>query len=237
MPKQEMKAVILAGGLGKRLRPLISDRPKPLAEVQGKPVLQRVVEALREQGYRNLVFCVGVMGEQIEAHFGDGAALGVSIEYSWEDRPLGTAGAVWNARPRLPGPFLLLNGDCLALLDYGKMVQVFHARAAEAVIALVRVDDISSYGSVALDEEGRVVSFREKVAEGGPGLINAGAYVLHPESLFAYAGPPPMDLERQVFPRMIQDGRRVWGVAFEAPFVDIGTPERYREAQTLGWLR
>jgi NDP-sugar pyrophosphorylase family protein len=231
------KAVILAGGLATRLRQQVPDRPKCLVEVQGRPLIDHVLGNLADQGFSRVVLCTGVMANQVRAHMGDGSRYGLHVEYSPEEDPLGTAGAVYHAHRLLTEPFLLLNGDCLSQIDFPRLIDFFHERLADAVIALIQMPDISEYGHVEIGADGRVLAFLEKQPHHRPGHINAGAYVFRPEILWRYAGgEPPVSLERDVFPAMITEGRRLYGLPFDVPFIDIGTPERLAEAQAADWL-
>ena len=231
------KTAILAGGLATRLRDQVPDRPKCLVEVRGRPLIDHLLTALSNQGFSQIVLCLGVMADQVGAHLGDGLGFGLNIEYAEEKEPLGTAGALYNARDLLTHPFLCLNGDCLSRIDFRALVQFFHDRQADAVIALISMPDVSEYGNVEVDREHRVLAFREKQRKRRPGLINAGAYVFRPEALWEYAGsPPPVSLERDVFPKMIADRRPLFALTFDAPFIDIGTPERLTQAQQAEWL-
>ncbi len=231
------KAVILVGGLATRLREHVPDRPKCLVPVRGRPVVDHLLSALSNQGFSQVVLCVGVMAEQVRAHLGSGLAFGLRVEYSQEDQPLGTAGAVYNARHLLPEPFLLLNGDCLSKINFRALVSLLQERQADGVMALIEMPDISEYGHVEISAEGRVLAFREKQPEHRPGLINAGAYALRPQALWPYAGgQPPVSLEEDVFPNMIADGRALLALPFDVPFIDVGTAERLAQAQQADWL-
>jgi NDP-sugar pyrophosphorylase family protein len=230
-----MQALILAGGLGTRLRPLVSDRPKPLAEVQGKPFLAYQLEQLRAGGLRELVFCVGYLADQIQAYFGDGGAWGVHIAYAVETTPLGTAGAIKNAQRFVNGPFLALNGDSYLELNFQAMVE-HHRRQRAAdprllgTLAAVSVDDASAYGTLVLDEAGRIVRFREKDAA-GQGWINGGVYVLEPELLDLIPPKQAVSIEKETFPQALEQGYRLLAYPVRGFFVDIGTPEGYRRFQ------
>ncbi len=231
------KAALLVGGLATRLRDQVPDRPKCLVDIRGRPLIDHLLTALSNQGFSRIVLCLGVMADQVRAHLGNGLGFGLKIEYAEEEEPLGTAGALYNARDLLPHPFLCLNGDCLSRIDFRGLVHFFREKQADAAIALVSMPDISEYGSVEIGPDNKVLAFREKQPERRPGLINAGAYVFRPEALWEYAGgPPPVSLEHDVFPKMIADGRPLFALTFEVPFIDIGTPERLAEAQQAEWL-
>ncbi|MGB9880036.1 MAG: nucleotidyltransferase family protein [Anaerolineae bacterium] len=226
-----MKALILAGGLGTRLQALVKDRPKPMAEVKGKPFLEYQIQALRDQGFTEIVLCVGHLGEQIQDYFGDGRRWGVYIAYAVEKELLGTAGAIRNAAPFLAGPFLVCNGDSYLELDMQALVQFHRQRRSSdpralGSIATVAVDDATAYGTLELDEAGRILSFREK-SRAGAGWINGGVYVLEPD-IFALIPPGrPVSLERETFPLALASGWHLYGYPVQGFFVDIGTPEGY----------
>ena len=224
--------LILAGGLGTRLRPVLPGLPKGLAPVGDRPFLQIQIELLREQGARHFVLCVGHLAGQIREAFGDGAALGVRIDYSVEgERLLGTGGALRLAdrffRPRA----LVLNGDTYLAADYERLVGAHREEntrsGALATLTVSRADDGSRFGTVLLDATGRYVAgFREKEAApaGGAGWLNAGAYVVERAFLDHVAPDAPASLERDVFPGVLRSGGRVAAATCAEPFYDIGTP-------------
>lgn len=233
-----MKAVILAGGLGTRLRSLISDRPKPMAAIAAeKPFLEYQIEYLRDAGIAEIILCVGYQWEKICEHFQGGEKWGVHLDYAVEETLLGTGGAVRNAMPFLPSEFLVLNGDSFLDLDLQKF-RAFHKikrREHEQLggsIALAEVSDRSQYGAVVLDAAGNIREFREKSpADSSPGLINAGIYLLEP-AIFQFIPPDTkISLEREVFPRLIAGGYPFAGYRSDGFFVDIGTPEGFHRFQ------
>jgi len=236
MPENLLKTlpvVILAGGLGTRLRPAVADRPKGLAPVGGKPFLEIQIELLSDQGADRFVLCVGHLAGQIEAHFGDGSRWGVRIEYSLEqEQLLGTAGALRLAQPWLDPQALVLNGDTYFALDYRRLVEHhrFERRRAGALatIALARALDASRYGSVLLDATGRhLAGFAEKgsFAAGTARWLNAGAYLLERELIDRIPVDRPASLERDVFPEVLRNGGRIAALTSEELFFDIGTPD------------
>ncbi|KKM13014.1 hypothetical protein SY88_00110 [Clostridiales bacterium PH28_bin88] len=225
-----MKAVILAGGLGTRLRPVVSNVPKSMAIIAGKPFLEYQVNWLAAQGVCDIVFCLGYMAEKIKEHFGDGAAFGVHIEYSVEDKPLGTAGALGLARHLLSPTFLVLNGD--TFLDVlVEQVLGFHL-AKEAVLSLVmvQVNDMAPYGEIVTDDRGKVLTFCEKGRQGA-GLINAGIYIMEKSILDIVPVGQTCSLEEEILPRLLEQGQPVYGFVHKGFFLDIGTPENYKRAQ------
>ncbi len=226
-------AFLLAGGQGTRLRPALADRPKPLAPVAGRPFVEWLVESLRGQGIRRIVFCTGHMADQIASHFGNGRAWGVEAAYSREESPLGTAGALRLAAERFPAAatLLALNADSSCRFDLARLAGVHADSGAAATLWLARVEDSARYGSVEIDGEGRVTAFREKRAAGGPGWINAGVYALERSVLRTVAPGRPVSLETEVLPALV--GRALRAVPGESPLLDIGTPESYAQAEAF----
>lgn len=199
-------ALILAGGYGKRLRPLTDDRPKPLVEVAGKPILMWQIEWLKRHGITDFVVLAGYKKEKIIESLGSGSKLGISVTYVVEDEPLGTGGAVKNARLTFSGrdPFLVVNGDIITNIDPKALLKALESTGAIAAIALVQLR--SPYGIVEVGDNGRVMSFREKpILEGY--WINAGVYALRPE-IEEYL-PAKGDLETYTFPALAREGKLV----------------------------
>ncbi len=219
-----LKALILAGGKGTRLRGVVDDLPKPMAPVGGRPFLEHLVEQLIRWEVREVVLATGYRGEVIASHFGDGSRWGVRLRVSQEASPQGTGGAVRDALPLLGRePFLLLNGDSFADADLAGLSALQASRPGSTALALVRLPDTGRYGRVTVDGEGRVLEFSEKRA-GGPGLINGGVLALDPASLPPLP-PGELSFEREVLPRLVEKG--AWGLVGEGFFVDIGVPEDY----------
>ncbi len=219
--------MILAGGLGTRLRPVVSDRPKPLALVLGVPFLELLVRSLTAKGVRDFVLLIGYMGNMIEDHFKSLELKGVSIRSSREQSPLGTGGAVKHAERFATDPTLLVNGDTFFDGDLDELFRFHKDKGAEVTLSLLPVDDASRYGSVTLDDNGGVTGFVEK-QEGvkGPGFINAGLSLLSREFIRKLPDGLSFSMEREVFPEAARSGQMV-GLCQERPFFDIGTPESY----------
>jgi NDP-sugar pyrophosphorylase family protein len=226
-----MKAVILAGGEGTRLRPLTLSTPKPVAPVVDRPFLSHQLDLLKGAGVDEVVFSVAYHPEQVEAVFGDGTETGIRIRYAVEDSPLGTGGAVKNAESFLDDLTIVLNGDVLADLDLGTIVARHQAQSAAATIVLTPVRNPAAYGLVETDLEGRVLRFVEKPRPDQirTNTINAGVYVLESRVLDLMPAGVKYSIERGFFPALLERGDRVLGPVHEGYWIDIGTPEKYRQ--------
>ena len=229
---ENIPALLLVGGMGTRLRPVLPSKPKPLAPVGDIPFLELLVLQLRAHGVRRLVMCTGHQADQIKAEFGDGRKWDILIEYSHEPRPLGTAGAIKFAEPMLSqsSDFLVMNGDSFLELDFRKFVHFHSEHNGLASIAVHRVPDAARYGTVHVDELNRVVCFSEKMGIQEPGVVNGGVYVFRRE-IVRHIPDGAASLEKDVLPGVLEHG----AFAFEEPgmFIDIGTPEDYSRAQVL----
>lgn len=229
-----MKALILAGGLGTRLQPVVADRPKPMAQANGKPFLEYQIEWLRRQGLREIVLCVGHLAGHIRDYFGAGQRWDVRIRYAVETELLGTAGAIKNAEPFVEDTFCVLNGDSFLDADLQAIIESHkRSRAVDprtlGTLAAVFVPDAAAYGTLDLGHH-RVSQFREK-GTGGPGWINGGIYVLEPEILELIPAGRPVSIERETFPQILERGYHLYAYPVEGFFVDIGTPAGYHRFQ------
>lgn len=224
-----MKALILAGGFGTRLRGIIEDKPKSMAPVANRPFLVYLTLQLKEQGLTDIVLCIGYRGEQIEKYFDDGSRWGVHIAYSQEKEPLGTGGAMNLAEGLIRGEnFLVMNGDSFLDVDLNGLVEFHLEREALATMALVEVKDPARYGTVEINERGEIESFGEKGKSSRSKLVNGGVYVLNRE-IFEYIPEGKVSLEKEVFPKLV--GKGFCGVPVKGFFVDIGVPEDYKRLQ------
>lgn len=224
---KDVTAVILAGGLGKRLRPVVSDRPKVLANVLGRPFLEHLFDRLARYGVHRAVLCAGFMADLLDAAYRDGYG-DMTIAIAREKELLGTGGAVRNALPLIESdPVLVLNGDSYCTADLAE----FYAGASgsERSMLLVRCEECGDYGRVETDADGRVTAYFEKEQSAGEGWVNAGVYLLSKAAIASIPAGGPVSIERDVFPAWIQDG--ILGVRLEGGFLDIGTPERLAEAE------
>ena len=226
-----MKAVILAGGEGTRLRPLTLSTPKPVVPVVDRPFLHHQLDLLARAGIREIVFCVAYRPERLQEVFGDGSALGLRIHYAFEDPPLGTGGAVRNAQPLLDDRTVVLNGDVLTDLDLSRVVADHEARRASVSIVLAPVPNPSAFGLVETDATGRVRRFLEKPRpeEITTNNINAGVYVLETRVLELIPPGVAHSIERGFFPAILARGDLVLGPVHTGYWIDIGTPEKYRD--------
>lgn len=224
-------AFVLCGGLGTRLRTVVSDRPKSMALVAGVPFLEILLQQLRAAGIRQVVLGTGYRAEQIEEYFKDGAQLDLLIQYSREQLPLGTGGALKLAEPALSDPILVMNGDSYADWEFIRLIQLYWEKEADVVIVLQSVPDVSRYGSVTIDSCQRVTEFVEKGARTGAGLINAGIYLLKKKIVADLPSGCPISLEKEVFPELL--GNKVYGLVSRGNFIDIGVPADLERAQSL----
>ncbi|PYL59708.1 MAG: hypothetical protein DMF24_12485 [Verrucomicrobia bacterium] len=230
-PTDAVRAFVLCGGPGTRLRPVIADRPKSMALISGTPFLQLLLDRLTSQGVGDVILGTGYMAEKIERYFDCANKSAMCIRYSREDEPLGTAGALKLAEPLISDPVLVLNGDTYVEWSLVPMLELFTEKKADMVLVLHAVADVTRYGSVALDHQGRVTQFVEKGAAAGPGLINAGVYLLRKQIVRNLPAGTAISLEREVFPRLLD--RQVYGLVCTGLFIDIGIPDDLRQAQVL----
>jgi mannose-1-phosphate guanylyltransferase len=230
-----MQALILAGGLGTRLRPVIgAELPKPMATFAGRPFLLYLVLQLRQAGFGEIWFLTGHGAPLVQTYFGTGDTWGVSLRYSVEPVPLGTAGALRHVLPQLSGDrFLVTNGDSFLSAPLGDLVDAharsLAARPTAATLALVARDDASRFGAVTLDPDGAVRAFREKDPEPAAGLVSAGIYVVERGILDAIPPDRPVSLEREVWPHLL-DGR-LRGLPMDGAFTDMGVPDAFAALQ------
>jgi mannose-1-phosphate guanylyltransferase len=226
-----MRAVILAGGEGTRLRPLTLTTPKPVVPVVDRPLLRHQLDLLAGAGVGvgEVVFSVGYRPERVEAVFGDGSAFGVRIRYAVEDTPLGTGGAVRNALPLLDDRTIVLNGVILTDVDLRPIVARHVAERASATILLTPVPNPAAYGLVETEPGGRVLRFLEKPKpdEITTNTINAGIYVLETRVLDLMPAGVNYSIERGFFPALLARGDLVLGPVHPGYWIDIGTPEKY----------
>ena len=227
-----MKAIVLVGGRGTRLRPLTLDTPKPLLPIANKPFLERQLDWLAEFGIDHVVLSMGYLPDAFEAHFDGSTYRGMQISYAVEEEPLGTAGGVAYAAAGSEERFVVCNGDVLTDLDLAEMVSFHDKNQAEATICLSEVEDPSAFGVVPTREDGSVIAFVEKPpADRAPSRwINAGTYVLEPSFLERIPPRLNVSIERETFPKVIEEPDRLFGFQSTGYWLDIGTPDKYLQA-------
>jgi mannose-1-phosphate guanylyltransferase / phosphomannomutase len=227
-----MKAVVMAGGEGTRLRPLTSNQPKPLVPIVGKPCMEHIIELLKRHGLEDVIVTVAFLPQAIRSYFGSGETLGIDLAYSVEESPLGTAGSVRLAAGRLDDTFLVISGDALCDLDLSRLIDFHREKKASATIGLKSVENPLEFGIVVTDEDGRIERFLEKPSWGQvfSDTINTGIYVLEPEVLKHIPADRPFDFSKELFPLLLEMGRPLYGYALEGYWQDIGNLDQYRQA-------
>lgn len=227
---KNIDVVILSGGQGSRLRELISDRPKPMAEIDSRPFLDILMEYVAGFGFRRFIVCTGYMSDVIRKYY-SGRDLPYEVVISNEDKPLGTGGAVKNSESLIRSSnILLMNGDSFCPLDLNGFVKFHTDKQSELSLTLVKVDDARDYGTVVIDESNRIVAFAEKKSKKS-GLVNAGVYIINRSALSLIPPNTFYSLEHDLFPMLIN--RNFFGYITKEMFIDIGTPERFKMAQKV----
>ena len=227
-----MKAILLAGGKGTRLRPLTLNTPKPIVPIFNRPFLMYQLDQLRQvPEITEVILSLNYQPRRIEETFGDGEALGLKISYAVEPQPLGTGGAIKFSAQTVQDSVIVLNGDVLQQIDLAAVVARHRERRAKATIVLTPVDNPTAYGLVETDEDGNVRRFLEKpkADEITCNTINAGVYVLEPETLDRIPDNENYSIERQYFPSLVANGETFVAYVNDGYWIDIGTPEKYRQ--------
>ena len=227
-----MKAVIMAGGEGTRLRPQTSNLPKPMLPLVGRPMMEHIVSLLRRHGITDIVVTVAFLPNAIRSYFGDGSELGVSMVYATEESPLGTAGSVRNAREQLTERFLVISGDVLTDIDLTSVIDFHEKNEALATIALCAVENPLEFGIVITREDGTIERFLEKPGWGQvfSDTINTGIYVLEPEIFERIPGGRSVDFSGEVFPTVLEAGDPLYGFVADGYWEDVGTTAAYLKA-------
>jgi mannose-1-phosphate guanylyltransferase/phosphomannomutase len=227
-----VKAVIMAGGEGTRLRPLTSNAPKPMLPLVNEPMMEHIVRLLQQHGFDDIVVTVAFMANHIRTYFGDGSDFGVRMVYATEETPLGTAGSVRNAMDELDERFLVISGDVLTDLDLSAIVAVHEQNSALATIGLVRVENPLEFGIVITREDGSIERFLEKPSWGQvfSDTINSGIFVLEPEIFDHIEAGRPVDFSAEVFPALLEAKEPLFGAVGEGYWEDVGTLEAYLRA-------
>ncbi len=227
--------VILAGGLGTRLEDVVGDQPKPIAEIRGRPFLDILIEDLAQQGLRRFILCVGHRREQIIAHY----RSRIDAEYVFSEEPelLGTGGAVRNADGLArSNPYLVLNGDSFCAVDYGRFLAFHRQKGTGLSLVVAPARGRTDAGTIELAQDGRITRFREKesIENTAQTYISAGIYLVRKSLPLTWRFATPFSLEHEVFPRAAIDGK-CYGFQVNSDVIDIGTPDRYLEAQKTPW--
>lgn len=229
-----MKAVVMAGGSGSRLRPLTVARPKPMVPMVNKPVMAHIRDLLKRHHIDEMIVTLQFMPDDIQGYFGDGSDHDMIIHYSVEDIPLGTAGSVKNAQGYLDETFLVISGDAVTDFDLQAIVNYHHLKGGKATIVLTRVPSPLEYGVIITDPEGRIREFQEKPGWGDvlSDTVNTGIYVLEPEVLDYFEPNIPFDFSKDLFPLMLEKGDPLYGYVASGYWCDIGNLSEYLRATT-----
>lgn len=229
MDLENITAAILAGGLGTRLHSKIKGKQKVLVKVKNYPFLRHLLDKLNKTGIKKVVICTGYLGEQVKKEFGKKYG-NFSISYSQENSKLDTAGAIRLALPLLKSEDILVtNGDSYFNCDLRKFWQFHLKKKSKASILLTRIFNMDRYGQVVLDKNNRITSFQEKSGKMGTGLINSGIYLFKKSLLLKIPKDKAVSLEKELFPSLV--GKDFYGFEGHGKFIDIGTPQSYKEAQ------
>ena len=227
-----MRAVVMAGGEGSRLRPLTINRPKPMVPLVNKPVIVHILELLKKHGITSVVITLQYMPDRVQDYFGDGSAMGMEINYSIEEVPLGTAGSVKNAQQFLDEPFLVISGDAVTDFDLSAIVQYHKSQKALATLTLYRVPNPLEYGVVIVNKEGRIREFQEKPSWGEviSDTVNTGIYVLEPQVLDYFEAGKSFDFSKDLFPILLEKSDPLYGYVAGGYWCDVGNVQEYMRA-------
>ncbi len=227
-----MKAVVMAGGEGSRLRPLTIGRPKPMVPLSAKPVMGHILDLLKRHGITEVVVTLHFMPEAIQSYFGSGNSLGMRIHYAIEELPLGTAGSVKNAQEFLDEPFVIISGDAVTDINLQQVIDFHQSKKSQATLTLYRVPNPLEYGVIITDPDGKITQFLEKPSWGEviSDTVNTGIYVVEPQVLDLIPAGVPTDWSKDVFPQMLQEGRPLYGYTAGGYWTDIGDIPEYMRA-------
>jgi mannose-1-phosphate guanylyltransferase / phosphomannomutase len=228
-----IKAVVMAGGEGSRLRPVTMNRPKPLVPICNQPIMEHILALLKRHGITDVVSTLYYLADEIQSHFGDGSDFDVQMSYTTEESPLGTAGSVKNAEDRLKdGTFLIVSGDALTDCDLTKAIAFHKEKGSLATLILARVPTPLEFGVVITGEDGRVERFLEKPAwsEVFSDTVNTGMYILEPEIFDLMEPDVAYDWSADIFPRLLEEGKPMYGYVMSEYWADVGSLTQYREA-------
>lgn len=226
----DIDVLVLCGGIGKRLQSVVNDRPKPMAKIGGRPFLDILVSRVASFGFRRFILCTGYMADSIRQHYQDGEGS-LEIVFSEEKTPLGTGGAIGNAGRLIKSLlFLVLNGDSLCDVDLKKFLRFHRKTRALCSIVLAYSENSKDYGNVALGQDSRVTQFDEKAQASKDSFVSAGIYLFQKQVL-SFMPVGNFSLEKDLFPAIV--GRGFYGYISDKGFIDIGTPQKYMNAQWM----
>src|SRR3954464_2076958 len=229
-----VKAVVMAGGEGTRLRPMTANQPKPLLPVANRPIMEHVLRLLKKHGLEETVVTVQFLAAMVRNYFGDGEDVGMSLQYATEETPLGTAGSVKNAEDALKDDsFLVISGDALTDFDLTELIEFHKQKGGLVTVCLTRVPNPLEFGITIVDDEGRIERFLEKPTWGQvfSDTVNTGVYIMEPEVLEHVATGQSVDWSSDVFPKLLADGAPLFGYVTEGYWEDVGTHESYLRVQ------
>lgn len=224
-----MQAVVMAGGEGSRLRPITSTRPKPLVPVVNRPIIWHVLRLLKKHDFTESYITLHYLADQIMTLFGEQSNMGLSINYSFEDKPMGTAGSVKALESSLNGTFLVISGDVITDFDLSELVSFHKKKGAGVTIGLARVENPLEYGVVLSDDEGRVTKFLEKPSwsEVFSETVNSGIYVIEADVLKDIDPEKPYDFSKELFPKLLKKGEAIYAHTLQGYWCDVGIPSQY----------
>lgn len=226
----DIKAVVLAGGLGTRLYPLTRKTAKCMLPVNGKPLLEHIIQYLASYGFREIIVTVVNKQQQIMSYFGSGSQFSVKLHYSVERKALGTAGSLKNAERLITDTTLVMQGDTLTNFRLDEIIAFHNEKRALATIALASVQNTKGYGLALIDENKRITKFEEKPARSFSNLVNSGIYVLERKALDHIPKNRKFDFGRDLFPLLLRKKLPLYGIEVNGYWFDVGTPESYRNA-------
>ena len=228
-----INALFLAGGMGKRLQPLTDWYPKPMVPIMGKPLIERNINRLKSYGIDDITLSICYKPETILRHFGNGEKYGLHIHYAFEEKPLGTGGAIKNSAKFLNNTFLVFNADIMCDIDYEEMVRFHKQKKADVTIAVTWVKDPTTYGVIEYDRDYYATSFTEKppADQVKSHFINAGIYIFEKSVLDTIPLGQAVSVERETFPNLLKNGGKIAVYDGCKYWLDIGTPEKYMQAQ------
>lgn len=225
------EAVILAGGMGSRLKSIVNDRPKPMALINNKPFLYYLLSNLKKEGFKHIILAVGFKHKIISDFFGN-SFKEMDITYAIEEKPLGTGGGILNAlKYSREKQTFILNGDTYFPVPFDKMEKLAVEKESDLIIALRKLNDVSRFGTISIDSKNRVVNFIEKTNISESGLINGGIYLIKNASFSELPFPEKFSFEEDFIMADFQE-KHFFGIPFNNYFLDIGVPESYKQAQT-----